>query len=56
VSAGPGVAAYHRPPGEEQYRLHVVQAIEIEDGQIARTHTYLDPSILERFGLPQSIA
>ncbi len=52
VNGSPGFAQYMPPDESGQRQSWAIQVIEIEDGQIAHVHNFLDRSLFTRMGLP----
>jgi RNA polymerase sigma-70 factor (ECF subfamily) len=55
VNGGPGVAAYVRRE-DGRFHGHSIQALEIEDGRIARVYAFLEPELFAAWGLPGVLA
>jgi RNA polymerase sigma-70 factor (TIGR02960 family) len=52
----PGFACYLRPDGAERYLLGAILLPSLRDGRIQGLHSFLDPALHRRFGLPSELA
>jgi RNA polymerase sigma-70 factor, ECF subfamily len=48
----PGVAHYHRVPGDTEFRALAIDVLRIEDGRVAEITSFVDPGFFAAFGLP----
>ncbi|HVE85539.1 MAG TPA: sigma-70 family RNA polymerase sigma factor [Myxococcales bacterium] len=52
ANGAPAVATYELDPASGAYRPRAVQVVEVAGDQVVAIHSFLDPSLPERFGLP----
>jgi RNA polymerase sigma-70 factor (TIGR02960 family) len=52
----PGFACYMQAPDTDTFRLGAVNLLSFRDGRIAGIHGFLEPAVLQRFGLPMELA
>lgn len=52
----PGFACYMRPEGADRFILGAVTLLSLRDGRIQGLHSFLDPAVHRRFGLPSELA
>lgn len=55
VGGAPGAAAYLQEAPGQPFLPHAIAALELAADGVAALHTYLDPGLFSRFGLPPSL-
>jgi len=51
-----GFACYMQAPGSARFRLGAVNLLSLREGRISAISGFLDPAVLERFGLPEELS
>lgn len=56
ANGAPAFALYQLDPGSGLYQARAIQVVQLEeDGLIREVHTFLNPALVRRFGLPETL-